>query len=132
MRIKGFFIRIRPGGAGNTRGMSDKLPFITRTYEVRSAKIKEPVRFVFVTDFHEKVFDPGNERLIRQIRKEEPDAVLIGGDMIVSARADTDSDAWLSASRHLLSALSCDYPVFAAQGNHEAALADEVKGIPAC
>ena len=112
--------------------MPEKLPFVVRKYGVRSEKISAPVKFVFLTDFHDKEFDAGNARLIREIHAISPDAVLVGGDMVISMHAKEESDDWLRRSRHLLEGLRKDGPVFAALGNHEAALADEKRGIPAC
>ena len=86
---------------------------VTR-YLLRSPKIHESVTFAFLSDLHGAEFGPGNRRLIRAVDHFHPDAVLIGGDMLVERYADP-----LRVPVRLLRKLAGRYPVFAANGNHE-------------
>lgn len=92
-------------------------------YVIRSPKIKSGKKtVVFLTDLHNKEFGKDNERLIRIIEAEQPDAVLVGGDMIV-AKAEGDT----STALKLLTALAEKYPVYCGNGNHEGRLRRETK-----
>ncbi|MCI8453104.1 MAG: metallophosphoesterase [Lachnospiraceae bacterium] len=84
-------------------------------YVIRSPKLNGAGRtFVFLTDLHDKEFGEGNRRLFAVIRREEPDAVLSGGDMVI-AKGDTD----LKKSLSLLTVLAKEFPVICTNGNHE-------------
>ena len=64
----------------------DNHRFVVRRYTLRSKRIRYPVRFVFVADLHEKSYGKENEALVDAIAALSPDAVLVGGDLIVSGR----------------------------------------------
>ncbi len=81
---------------------------------VVSSKIQHPRRMVFLSDLHNKEFGPKNLRLIHAINQIKPDAVLIGGDMMVS-KVGTCTEVPLT----LIKKLTDRYPVYYANGNHE-------------
>lgn len=74
----------------------------------------EGIRFVCLTDLHQKSFGRGNEKLIKQIRNCNPDAILIAGDMVTNSNTKNHSVA-LSVIRDLAK----DYVIYYAPGNHE-------------
>ena len=77
-------------------------------------KVPAPVRFVFLSDLHEKEFGEGNERLLDMIDEADPDAILIGGDMINNKRS-----LRMDVTLRLCEALAKKYPIYYANGNHE-------------
>lgn len=83
-------------------------------YKLRSPKIHESVTFAFLSDLHGDEFGPGNRMLLHAVDRYRPDAVLIGGDMLVARYEDP-----LKVPLNLLAKLAKRYPVFAANGNHE-------------
>ena len=90
--------------------------FVTEELVFSSSKIKEPAVLVFLSDLHDNAFGEKNEKLLDEIKRIHPDAVLIGGDTMVTKPGRAD----LSRTKELLqgiSRLSC--PVFYANGNHE-------------
>ena len=111
----------------------DNNRFVIRDYPVRSVKITAPLKLVFITDLHEKEYGPGNEKLLQAIREIGPDAVVIGGDTIISSKAGrhcaaligrsaegagtafTDEQLlggdWCAHSLSLISSLSKEFPV---------------------
>ena len=94
---------------------------VTEYFHLQSPKIKgDGVRFVFLTDLHDKQFGADNERLLAAIREAKPDYVLVGGDLMV-AKGKGD----LTKSLYLLKELAKEYPVICAHGNHELRLRNE-------
>ncbi len=81
---------------------------------ISSKKIQTPKRLVFLSDLHDKEFGPENVRLIKAIDRAEPDAVLIGGDMMVSK-----GTPGISIAVSLVEKLAKKYPVYYGNGNHE-------------
>ena len=90
--------------------------FVTEELVFSSSKIKEPVVLVFLSDLHDNTFGEKNEKLLKEIKRIHPDAVLIGGDTMVTKPGRAD----LSRTKELLQGISRLYcPVFYANGNHE-------------
>ncbi len=91
-------------------------------FKVTRYQIKDPdfsgnrrsVKAVFLSDLHNHVYGENNKDLLEAIRKEEPDLILVGGDMLV-AKAGRD---W-SAAADLMRRLPEIAPVYCANGNHE-------------
>lgn len=82
-------------------------------YELSDDRIKEPFRIVLLSDLHNSVFGENNEKLIKKILEQEPDLILITGDLI----NETEED--LSIALGLIEALSKKVPVYISLGNHE-------------
>lgn len=88
--------------------------FVVRHYEVRSEKIKKKYTFVMLSDLHNKSYGKNNEKLVRAIRECRPDCVMTAGDLYTS-KAGSGFDNAIA----LLKALSEQFPVYIANGNHE-------------
>ncbi|MBO5094499.1 MAG: metallophosphoesterase [Lachnospiraceae bacterium] len=88
--------------------------FVIRPYEVRSEKIKKKYTFVMLSDLHNKSYGKNNEKLVRAIRECRPDCVMTAGDLYTS-KAGSGFDNAIA----LLKALSEQFPVYIANGNHE-------------
>lgn len=113
----------------------DNHRFVVRRYTASSPKIRYPVRLVFIADLHEKSYGKDNERLVETIRELKPDAVLVGGDLIVSgaigriaaknagsggSSSGVSMDTgWMKYSLSLVERLSSICDVWFVQGNHE-------------
>ncbi len=67
------------------RSEYEKKHFVTDQYEIESPKLPDGAAFrcVFLSDLHDNVYGTDNEPLVAAIRTFKPDAVLIGGDMMV-------------------------------------------------
>ena len=94
--------------------------FEVTEYQIESSKIRgaEEISFVFLSDLHLHEFGEGNGELIEAIRRIRPDAVLSGGDMVLAKGPHS-----LEVPMHLLRALAGEFPVYAANGNHEVRMA---------
>lgn len=97
------------------RSEYEKDHVITKTYIVKTRKnIQKDISMVFLSDMHDKEFGRGNQILIEKIREINPDYILIGGD-IPTVKKEAD----LSTTFRLLTALSKDFKIYYANGNHE-------------
>ncbi len=90
--------------------------FRTKTYEIQTGKLKgnNEVRLAVLTDLHGLEFGDQNRELLDAVRREEPDVVLVLGDMFVRSQPFT-----MAAAERLLSNAAKDLPVYYALGNHE-------------
>ena len=79
---------------------------VTR-YQVASPKLAGEKTWVFLSDLHNQVYGVNNCRLIDAVKKESPDLILIGGDMLVEPA--------LACVKELVKIA----PVYYANGNHE-------------
>lgn len=99
---------------GCLRSAYERKNFVTDIYEVKSEKVSRERTFMFLSDLHYNCFGIKQERLLAAIDKVRPQAVLVGGDMmVVKKKAD------LGITLSLMGELAAKYPVFYANGNHE-------------
>ncbi len=99
---------------------------IVREYHVRNRRLERPLRLVFLSDYHDARFRPYDRPLKDLVNSLRPDAMLLGGDMIISARVRPGTDNWYRWPASLFRYLCRRYPVFAGEGNHETRL----KAVP--
>lgn len=111
----------------------DNNRFVVREYAVRAPKILRPVRIVFIADLHEKSYGSDNDKLIGRIRELDPDMILIGGDLVVSAniyghykkiqeagkKLDEKDFSWMPVSASFVRRIAGICPVWFVKGNHE-------------
>ncbi len=84
------------------------------SYQISDRRIQKTRNFVFLSDMHDKEFGQNNHVMVEMIKKVQPDAVLIGGDMPC-----TKDSVSLEATLRLCEALCHFFPVYYANGNHE-------------
>ena len=56
--------------------------FVFSRYEIRSEKIADPVKICFLTDWHASAKSYTPAALMNLLECEEPDLLLIGGDIV--------------------------------------------------
>lgn len=91
--------------------------FVTEYYKVVSKKLPKSFhgsKLILITDFHNQSFGKNNERLLEAIEKENPDYIMIAGDMLIKGKKFE-----IETAIELLKRLSEKYPVYYAPGNHE-------------
>lgn len=84
-------------------------------YLFTSNKIKKDYKIVFLSDLHNKEFGKRNSQLINKIKKEKPDLILIGGDIIVTKGDVVNFDVL----NNLLNDLKDVAKIIYVNGNHE-------------
>lgn len=84
-------------------------------YTVALDSVTEPVHLVVISDLHGRSFGKNNERLLSLVRRQEPDAIFLVGDMIASDADGEEVERLLALIRNLTECA----PVFFSPGNHE-------------
>ena len=95
-----------------------------RRYEVHSEKLREPVRLILLTDLHSCAYGRGQRELLDAVDAQNPDLVLLGGDIVDDDPNLDEENAWT-----VVEALAGRYPTFYVTGNHEfwSGRAEEIK-----
>jgi hypothetical protein len=88
--------------------------FVISSHSISDDRIAEHYRTVVIADLHNKRYGKNNEILIEAIRSINPDSIMVAGDIPV-ARPGKKLDTALE----LIGALSKEYKIFYANGNHE-------------
>lgn len=96
------------------RSAWERRTLTTTEYVIETEKIKADRTYVFLSDLHDNCFGEGQEKLLAAVRWARPDAVLIGGDMMVVKKK-----AELDAALFLMGRLAEQYAVYHGNGNHE-------------
>ena len=92
----------------------DSNRFVTVEYHVRCRNLKRKYRFVMLSDLHNKRYGTHHENLLAAIDAQEPESILIAGDMLTSETPERFGPAL-----ELTETLAEKYPVYYANGNHE-------------
>ena len=85
----------------------------TSYYTISSPKLIQPFRIVLLADLHNNTFGPDNRDLISAVTAEDPDLILMVGDMLNADQSDT------TLVTDLIRQLSKTTPVYCSYGNHE-------------
>ena len=81
-------------------------------YTIESEKINSSIKIALVTDLHSCKYGEGQKTLVDAVNKEEPDIVLLGGDIFDDVISDDNTKIFLQA-------ISNKYPTYYVTGNHE-------------
>ena len=82
-------------------------------YVLSSPKLTAPIRVVQMTDLHNSEFGENNERLVRMVSRQQPDLILMTGDMLNGREDETE------IAVNLVRELTEIAPVYFSYGNHE-------------
>lgn len=85
----------------------------TTHFEYTSPKLQEEIKAVILADLHDHEFGESNEELIAKVKENNPDIILVLGDML----NDTSEDTHVAVE--VTKGLSRIAPVYYAWGNHE-------------
>ncbi len=88
--------------------------FVVREYTFTSDKVTKEATFAFLSDLHDKSYGKDNIKLLNAIEKTKPDALLVGGDMIVATPGKENKKA-----KAFMQTLAVRYTIFHGMGNHE-------------
>ena len=97
--------------------MREIFTFQITHYNIVSKKLNtltEEKKIVFLTDLHNNSYGKNNEKLLASVREQNPDLILIGGDMMVGK-----PDASTKIAEDFVKKLTEICPVYYANGNHE-------------
>ena len=92
-------------------------------YEVINNKLPQEFnnyKIIQLSDIHSKEFGKENQKLIEKIEKENPDCIVLTGDMVNA------TDTNFESLYQLVKKLTQKYPVYFIEGNHEQDLKQNV------
>lgn len=95
---------------------------VVSEYHYRNAKISNTLngyRIVQLSDIHNAVFGKDNQGLLKMVREQEPNMIVITGDLVDSNHTNID------AALALVAQLTTICPVYYVTGNHEYWLTNE-------
>ncbi len=92
---------------------TSKYSLMVSHYTIESDEITKNIRIVQISDLHNSVFGKENQRLIDEVKNQNPDLIFITGDILNSNQEDTE------IAYHVIEVLSQEYPVYFSYGNHE-------------
>ena len=81
-------------------------------YTITSNKITNPIRIALVTDLHSCKYGKNQKTLIDAVVKQNPDIVLLGGDIFDDKIPDENTELFLAG-------IAGKYPCYYVTGNHE-------------
>lgn len=84
-------------------------------YAITTPKLTAPVRVVQLADLHNSRFGEDNARLVQLVKKQQPDIIVLTGDMLNGDEPET------GVATRLIEQLAEIAPVYASWGNHEKA-----------
>lgn len=76
--------------------------------------LKRSFSAVLLCDLHNVSYGEGNARLLQEIRNENPELILVAGDMVTAGK-----EAEMDVAMSLMNSLTSSYQVYYANGNHE-------------
>lgn len=88
-------------------------------YSVKNGKNNAKLKFVVVTDLHNKEYGDGNADLVKLVEEQNPDFIAVCGDMVNRNENDTGK------MKTVLEKLAKIAPTYCCLGNHERDNADE-------
>lgn len=91
--------------------------FVVTHYEVVSEKLEKlegEKRIVVLSDLHSKAYGKNNQKLFDAVKRQQPDMILIAGDMIIGKKGEEPTNAL-----DLVCRLPQICPVYYGNGNHE-------------
>lgn len=98
-------------------GIIDGNRFIKVTNNFVLPNLQKNIKFIMISDLHDKVYGKNNEKVIQMIKEEQPDFVVIAGDLITDHVKEC-----FEPGIHLVQELSKLCPVYYGMGNHESKL----------
>ena len=85
---------------------------MVRKYSIEAEEIETPIRIALVTDLHSCYYGENQADLIDAIAAENPDVILLSGDIFDDVKEDTNTELFLAG-------IADKYPCYYVTGNHE-------------
>jgi hypothetical protein len=101
-------------------GIIDGNRFETVYEEFDVPNLDKECHFVMISDVHNKVYGDKNDKVIDEIKKINPDFIIIAGDLVTSKPSED-----ITPGIELIKNLSRDYKIYYGLGNHETKIKQE-------
>ncbi len=92
--------------------------FVMRRYHLKSECLRQPFRFLVLSDLHNKSYGKNNKKLVKAIRSQKVDAILVVGDMYTSKLPPKNKNGY-EVALALFRQIAGICPIYYANGNHE-------------
>ena len=86
---------------------------VITNYTYQTNEINTNLRYVFISDLHNKEFGENNCDLVNKIKDIKPDIIAVGGDMVTNDYVNDD------VMKNVLTQFSEIAPTYCVLGNHE-------------
>ncbi len=102
------------------KGLKNELT--VSTYQIENKKVNQAFTFLFLSDLHSSKFGENQEELLNTIKKQKPDLILFGGDIVDDRKPEKLAYLVLEECAKIA-------PCFYVTGNHEGYTAriDEIR-----
>lgn len=94
--------------------------FTVTHYDLNTSKLEKDMKVVVLSDLHNCSYGENNQKLLEAIRKEQPDLILVAGDILVGRE-----EVPTTVAKHFMHDVTGIAPVFYANGNHEQRMKEE-------
>lgn len=91
-----------------------------KNYSYTTDKLDTNLKFVFISDLHNKEYGTKNCDLVNKIKEQNPDFIAVGGDMATRYSSD------IRVMKELLTQLAEIAPTYCVLGNHELHLSNKI------
>lgn len=92
----------------------EALTFTVTHYELETEKLSGEQKVVVLSDLHNCMYGEKNQKLLKSIEKEQPDFILVAGDILVGKQS-----ASTEVAEQFMRDVSQIAPVYYGNGNHE-------------
>ena len=92
----------------------DNHRFKVSRYHLKTSKIERNLKIIVLADLHDKQYGTDNVQLLNVIQDENPDLIILAGDMVTADKNTSHFKTFL-----FIRTLSLKYPVYYGFGNHE-------------
>ncbi len=92
---------------------------VVKKYKITSTKINAPLKIVLLCDYHNKRYSKCGQKLARKISRQNPDFIVVAGDVVVRRRPNFD------IARGFLQRVREIADTYYVTGNHERTLGRE-------
>ena len=93
---------------------------VITNYTYQTNEISTNLRYVFISDLHNKEFGENNCDLVNKIKDIKPDFITVGGDMVTNDYVNDE------VMKNVLTQFSEIAPTYCVLGNHELDLAEQI------
>lgn len=94
--------------------------FTVTHYDLNTSKLEKDMKVVVLSDLHNCSYGENNQKLLQAIKKEQPDLILVAGDILVGKK-----EVPTTVAKQFMHDVTAIASVYYANGNHEQRMKEE-------